>query len=269
MFRDEGYDVVTVGSANSALLEIERTSPDLIVTDLSMPELDGIEFIRQVRARPAMLETPIIVVSGSEDRGERLRGFREGADDFMPKPVDVDELLARVARHLRRHSLELEHQRRSVVDELTNVLNRRGLENLFARESERCSQIGASLSVLFVDLDKFKAINDSFGHMVGDMALSTVAHFLQSAFRATDRVGRLGGDEFLVVMPNASAIVAGEIATRIRAQFPLEVPVGGERTISLTFSIGIATQAPSEPFHALIARADQDMYADKGTHSTT
>lgn len=269
LFGSEGYEVMTVDDGRSALQQIEQTLPDLIVTDLDMPRLDGMDLIRAIRARPAFSDIPIIVVSGSGDRSERIRGFDEGADDFMAKPVELGELLARANRQLRRHSQEQEHQRRSVADELTNVLNRRGIENFFARESVRCALTGMSLSVLFADLNEFKAINDSYGHVTGDVALCAVAQLLQESVRATDRVGRLGGDEFVVLMPSASAEVASEIAARIRSQFPIALPIGGDRSVPLTFSIGTAAWTFDESFQDLISRADADMYRDKRQHKTS
>lgn len=263
LFGSEGYEVVTAPDGSTAISQLARFTPDLIITDLHMPHLGGLDVIRAIRAQADFADTPIIVMSATDDQRERVGVFQEEADDFVSKPVDLDDLLARAKRQLRRHSHEVEHARRSVADELTHVLNRRGLENLFARESERCKREGTSLSVLFIDLDGFKKINDSFGHMHGDVALCAVATSLQDEVRATDRVGRLGGDEFLVLMPGAPEHEAHAVASRIRARLPLEVPIDEQHCLSVDLSLGTATRMPDESFSDLVARADRSMYEDK------
>jgi diguanylate cyclase (GGDEF)-like protein len=262
VLEHHGYAVRSAEDGADALAQIMRQPPDLMITDLEMPVLSGFDLLKEIRAVPALADIPVIVLSAHHNPEERVTGLDLGADDFLAKPVHVDELLARIRRHLLRSDRHREVARQSMVDALTGVLNRRGLANLFARELERAGE-AMSVAVIVIDLNDFKAINDMWGHAAGDTALCAVARALQDALRATDRIGRMGGDEFAIVLPQVRSEDCVQLAQRVRQISPivLELSPGAELRVSL--ALGLALAAPGESFDAVLARADAAMYEDK------
>lgn len=264
MLRDAGYEVVTAGDGTRALELFQCRAPDLMITDLTMPHLGGFALTQCIRqANDPAADIPIILVSGHSDSASRVHGFEFGADDFMPKPLDVEELLARVERHLRCHRIQREATQLSVSDELTGMLNRRGLQNFFTRAGNECFARGEPISVLLVDVTRFKEINDRYGHAVGDLALCAVACALQNSVRTSDRVGRIGGDEFLVVLQGANDEACRQLEERLYATLPLLLPLTNADQVSIRFAVGAATAYAAEALETLTARADRAMYADK------
>jgi diguanylate cyclase (GGDEF)-like protein len=265
LLRDDGYDVVTAASAAGGLAAIEVAPPSLVICDLRMPGGDGISLIARVRALPGIAYVPILVVSAFGGVDDRVAALDRGADDFLCKPVDPQELLARVRMHLRRARREHELERRALVDPLTGVPNRRGIFEVLRREQERSRRTGALMSVLMVDVDHFKRLNDELGHNVGDTALRQIAAALVREVRVVDQVGRIGGDEFLIVLPATGADAAAALAARVRA---LRVPLVAVNVPSariVTVSVGVATQRPHEALESLVDRADLEMYRVRRT----
>jgi diguanylate cyclase (GGDEF)-like protein len=263
LLENHGYVVQTAANGFQALEEASRQPPDLVITDVEMPELSGLDVVAEFRRRPALAGIPVIVVSAHHDVQDRIAGFDLGADDFLPKPVHVDELLARVRRQLLRLDRERELARQSMVDGLTGVLNRRGLENFFARELERSRLDNANVAVMLVDLNDFKPINDAWGHAAGDMALRAVARGLQDALRANDRIGRLGGDEFAIVLPEIRCDDCSGLVQRVRRISPMVIDLLPGDSVRVGLSLGIASAKLGESFEAVLARADAAMYEDK------
>ncbi len=247
-----GYEVETACDGLEALDCALRCPFNLVITDLRMPRLDGLALIKRLRELPTHLDLPVILLSGLDDPVQRAGALDRGADDFLTKPVVLDELLARVRLHLRHGERSRELQLRAVVDELTGVLNRRGVYEVLERELHRSERSGAPLTTLVVDIDDFKAINDTRGHAAGDRVLRQVARALSLDLRAHDRVGRWGGDEFLVVLPDTDALAAGRLVERLRrAVLPVRISIGG------------ADAQPGDSVESLVARADSAMYRDK------
>lgn len=263
LLENHGYAVQTAENGARALEQACRQTPDLVITDVEMPELSGLDVIAEFRRLPALAGVPVIVVSAHHDVQARIAGFDLGADDFLPKPVHVDELLARVRRQLSRLDREREITRQSMVDGLTGVLNRRGLENFFARELERSRLNRASVAVMLVDLNDFKPVNDVWGHAAGDTALCSVARCLQDALRANDRIGRIGGDEFAIVLPEVRSDDSAGLVQRVRRISPIVIELIPSGSVRVGLSLGIASAHPGESFDAVLARADTAMYEDK------
>jgi diguanylate cyclase (GGDEF)-like protein len=263
LLENHGYGVRTAANGVQALEEAGQRSPDLVITDIAMPELSGLDLLQQLRKLPALAEVPVIVVSAHHQIQERIAGFDLGADDFLPKPVHLDELLARVRRQLLRSDREREFARQSIVDALTGVLNRRGLEHFFSREFERAHSRGATVAVMLVDLNDFKNVNDVWGHAAGDTALCAVARGLQDALRANDRVGRMGGDEFAIVLPDVHSGDCLGLAQRVRQISPIVIDFTAADGLRVGLSLGVASAEPGESFEAVLARADAAMYDDK------
>lgn len=263
LLEHHGYAVRSVEDGATGLEEAGRRIPDLVITDLSMPGLDGLEMLARLRQMPALTDVPLIVVSGHHDVRSRVDGFDRGADDFVAKPVQADDLLARIRRLLVRSSRQHEVVRQSMVDELTGVLNRRGISNFFSRELERAQTSQATVAVMLVDLNEFKSINDAWGHAAGDTMLCAVTHALQDALRASDRVGRIGGDEFAIVLSHVGRDDCVGLTQRVRQISPVVVELAEETVLRVGLSLGVASAEPGETFEAVLARADSAMYEDK------
>jgi diguanylate cyclase (GGDEF)-like protein len=231
-----------------------------------MPVLSGFDVLAQFRTLPALAGVPVIVVTGSNDIEQRVAGLDLGADDFLSKPVHAEELLARVRRQLQRSDRQREVARQSMIDALTGVLNRRGLANFFSRELERTHPEGTAMLVMVVDLNDFKRINDTWGHPAGDLALCAVARALQDALRASDRTGRMGGDEFAIVLPEVRIDDCQQLALRIREISPIVIELCAATEVRVGLSLGLALAEPDETFDAVLARADAAMYEDKRRH---
>jgi diguanylate cyclase (GGDEF)-like protein len=252
LLEGHGYDVETARDGVEAVEVAEKTPPTLVISDVNMPRRDGFALVGVLRDRAACASVPIILLSALSERERRVAGLDLGADDYLGKPVDADELLARVRVHLRHAHRQQELEQSSLLDPLTGVLNRRGLMAALHREHERVLRGRGSMSVMLIDVDDFKALNDTQGHAAGDQALRDIARAITEAVRAIDHVGRLGGDEFLVVVPDTDHAAGAALAERI-AHLPVEVGL----------SVGHATLRPGETAEQLLARADAEMYERK------
>jgi diguanylate cyclase (GGDEF)-like protein len=263
VLEHHGYSVRSAKDGAEALEFARLQPPHLVITDLEMPVLSGFELLEELRKLPTLSDIPVLVVSAHDETHARVTGFDLGADDFLAKPVQLDELLARVRRQLLRSDREREAVRQSIVDSLTGVLNRRGLEHFFTRELKRVHAEGATVAVMLVDLNDFKHVNDVWGHAAGDTALCAVAHGLQDALRANDRVGRMGGDEFAIVLPDIRGGDCVRLGQRVRQISPIVIDFIPDAGLRVSLSLGIASAEPGEAFEAVLARADLAMYEDK------
>jgi diguanylate cyclase (GGDEF)-like protein len=263
VLQDQGYTVHSASDGAKAFAMIKRNPPALVISDLTMPGGDGFQLVEKMRGRAVTADIPVILLSGIQEPERRIAGLDLGADDYVAKPIRTDELLARVRvhlRHARRQDLLLQE---SLMDPLTGTLNRRGILSVLHRERERAIKSGTHLSVLMLDLDGFKALNDSYGHKAGDMVLRHFAAAIAAAVRVVDHVGRLGGDEFVVVLPDGDPAEAAAVAARLAV---LDIPpldVADGRPLRVSASLGIATFRPRESVDDLLHRADAEMYRHK------
>src|SRR6185503_1718376 len=244
-----------------------RGPVDLIIVNAAAKSFDGLRFAAQVRGHEATRSLPILAVVDFDDRPRLVKALEIGVNDVLPRPIDPQELAARVKTQIRRkrytdylrenldQSLEL-----AVTDQLTGLHNRRYMEGQLEALVRRAVVGGEPVAVLVIDIDHFKKINDSFGHDVGDEVLREFAVRLASNVRAIDLPVRHGGEEFVVVMPDTEMEDARRIAERIRlhvAGSPFRV-MGGEELISVTISIGVATSFKLDDHpDALVKRADE------------
>jgi len=263
LLADDGYEVTTANDGMAGIAAVERAVPSLVISDVCMPRRDGFELVRELRARPESARVPILLLSALAEPSRRAAGLDLGADDFLIKPVDFGELLARVRVLLRRAREREEFERRATFDNLTGVLNRRGLDDALRHEQVRSLRTETPLSVLMIDLDRFKQLNDEHGHQAGDAALIHVACALGAAVRKSDYVGRYGGDEFLVILPGTAGDAAAALAARLRKVRLPELRLGDGREHFIQVSIGEATLALGDTLETLVERADRAMYRVK------
>ncbi|HEX8354345.1 MAG TPA: diguanylate cyclase [Pyrinomonadaceae bacterium] len=273
----EEYRVETAEDGGQAVEAARRTLPDLILLDVMMPVLDGLQACRLLKGDPATRDIPVIFLSALDDTDTKVSALALGANDYVSKPYRVEELLARVrvAIRLKRERDRLrqraEELRRSaeaasemsMTDALTGLLNRYGLQRALQREHSEARRYERPLSCLLLDVDFFKAVNDTYGHAAGDAALAQAARVLTESVRGSDVVCRYGGEEFLVLAPETAADGALALAEKIRLAFSSRLFGDGGRTFPLTLSVGVAQLGPAESGNDLIARADEALYHAK------
>jgi two-component system chemotaxis response regulator CheY len=246
----------------------------MVIVDWMMPELDGPELIRRIRGAGWPGYTYIILLTAKGGREEIVEGLTMGADDYVTKPFRHEELLARMGVGARILQLEerlsasvAREEALAIQDSLTGLPNRRGLRGRAQAELSRAEREKGCVSVIMLDLDRFKGINDRFGHAVGDKALRRVAEVLQENRRDYDLTGRWGGEEFLVILPGASLAQAGAVGERLRSAIQsIELRVGGQDVVTLRASLGIAATYPAAhpvELDELLERADRAMYRAK------
>ncbi|HWP34446.1 MAG TPA: diguanylate cyclase [Thermodesulfobacteriota bacterium] len=278
VLREQGLfeRVDEAGDGAEALARLAQPPPvDLVLCDAVMPTLDGLGFVEAVRARPEWADLPIIIMSGLDDPVDTARLLDAGANDFVRKPFDPRVLVARVRVQLKLRALQMELrltnerlEALATTDSLTGLLNRRAFLERVEQEWDRASRYGRPLAFVMVDLDRFKAINDTYGHQIGDAVLRTAATRLARGVRASsDLVGRYGGEEFALFLPEttlAGALLAAERFRGIIAAAPF--PVGeGIPPIAVTASFGVSA-APHPKIASvadLIAAADRALYRAK------
>jgi diguanylate cyclase (GGDEF)-like protein len=237
-----------------------------VLVQIHLPTWDGYEVIRRLKEDPRSFSVPVILLASCATTAEKARGIDMGAVDFISKPFDPIELLARVHSALRTKAyLDLLEQR-AHIDGLTELSNRHALQNRLQLEWENCLRRGNPLAIQIIDLDHFKRINDQYGHAAGDEVLRQTAATLRTSFRETDFIARYGGEEFVVLAPNCeltAAIDRAEILRKNLASLEIEFRTS---TITVTSSIGIALafdSAQGKPLEAL-DQADQALYGAKG-----
>jgi two-component system cell cycle response regulator len=245
---------------------------ELIVVSLNLMEYDGLRICSQLRSLEQTRNVPILIIAEHEDRAKVLRGLDMGVNDYLARPIDRNELIARVRTQLRRkryadalRTTLTESIQAALVDALTGLHNRRYLETHLAGLLEQSANRGSPLSLMVLDIDHFKAINDTYGHDAGDEVLRGFAQRVKVGVREADLVCRLGGEEFVVIMPEAEQRYAASIAERVRQlveaePFPIE---GGARSIKVTVSIGLAEARGDRSPDAFFRRADKALYRAK------
>jgi diguanylate cyclase (GGDEF)-like protein len=258
-------EVESVTCLDAAIDALNDAPHDIVLLDLSLPDSQGIDTL--VRLRAEAPDVPVIVLTGQDDDEISLAAVEAGAQDYIEKSRLDPATLTRAVRYAReRHRLLTELRQLVIVDELTGVYNRRGFVSLADHHFALTSRTGGTLSMLYLDVDDMKAINDTHGHHEGDRALRTIADLLVRTFRFTDVIGRLGGDEFCVLLtPGGSADADADIAVaRLEGQL---AKVNATKTLlsELALSVGAAEYQSATPcsLDELLRRADRAMYERK------
>ena len=252
-------------SPHQAIERAEALRPTVILQDLVMPDIPGLELVRKYRANPATAEVPIIVLSTKEDPITKSQAFMEGANDYLVKLPDRIELVARVRYHSRAYRALAALRDQATRDGLTGLWNRKMIFDTLAQELARAEREDTPLAIVMVDLDKFKSINDSFGHPAGDAVLQQASRRLSTSVRTYDYVGRYGGEEFLIVLPNCNRERARRLSERLRRSVA-DAPMSAEgRELNITCSLGVAFSDASNgsDVAALVHAADEALYRAK------
>ena len=269
----QGYESKVQYTGESAVAAAVEWRPDLLILDLKLPDIDGFEVLTQLRSNPGTATTPVILLTAArKDLASKVEGLKLGANDFVTKPYSLPELLARVAANLRM--TRLTQRLEEMTNRLADLASRDSLTGLFhhgkimeklSMEIYRSARYGVALSCVMIDLDKFKTINDTHGHQVGDEILIRIAQILRDNCRKTDIVGRYGGEEFLIIMPHTPQESAVAKANVLRSKIAEEDFVSLPENWRLTASFGVASMEPFEEHDAasLVKRADAAMYAAK------
>lgn len=218
-----GYSTTFATSGEQAFERIKKSKPDLILMDIMMPDMNGIEICKKIKKISEYQEIPIIFLTASHEHKMLMEAFKQGAVDYITKPFNFGELLARVKIHLELKSTRdelkktlIQLNKLATTDGLTGVFNRRHLLVLAEQEFNRNRPYGNSFSVLILDVDHFKLINDTYGHNVGDETLKAIAKTTQNLLRDVDLFGRFGGEEFVAFFPETNQDAAFNMAEKIR-----------------------------------------------------
>ncbi len=266
------HAVSVESNAQEAMFKAAEDHVDVLIISLGLAGYDSLRLCSQLRALERTRNLPILLVCDIEDRARVLRGMELGVNDWLSRPVDRNELLARVRTQLRQkryadslrekvqQSIEL-----ALFDPLTGLNNRRFLENHLSTMIENARMRRAPLTLMILDIDYFKRVNDTYGHDCGDEVLKGFADRLRGIIRGGDLLCRLGGEEFVIVMPGVNAQAASRIAERARQAIEQEafVMAATNQQIPVTASIGLAERREDTNPHELYRRADQALYRSK------
>ncbi|GAA6623171.1 diguanylate cyclase [Scytonema sp. NUACC26] len=278
ILRRVGYKTALASSGREALEQVQIIVPDLILLDLIMPDISGLLVCEQLKADPKLAEIPVIFLTANREKEKLLDAFDKGAVDYITKPFDMFELLARVRTHLKlkskqeelkkallvRGKLVKELEELAITDPLTGIWNRRYLYKQAEMEFQRAQRYQQAFSIFMIDIDRFKRINDSYGHTVGDAVLQALVPTVTSSLRKIDSFGRFGGEEFLLLLPETDLDTAITIAERIRKNIEKLIISYHEKMISITVSIGVSSyKLEDSTVELIIQRADAALYQAK------
>ena len=276
-----GYRTEAAGDGREALEKVMAAPPDLVLLDVMMPHVDGMEVARRIKADKSLPFIPIIMQTALDSTEHKVEGLDAGADDYITKPINFAELEARVRSMLRVKQLQEEVQRQrdelqklndrllsiSRTDGLTGLINRRHLEERLQEQFEHAKRLNENFTVVMCDLDKFKSVNDTYGHQAGDAVLKQLAELLQKEAREIDHVGRYGGEEFMLILPGTVLDAGVTFAERVRHAIAEHTFTFEGGAIHRTGSFGVSAwpHPRIEGCDALVKAADDALYVAKET----
>lgn len=263
--RKLGYEVTAVENGQKAWNAWKQNEHSLLISDWMMPDINGLELCRMIRAEPSLQYTYIILLTALDSKGNYLEGMDAGADDFITKPFDEEQLAARLKVAERILALHKRLHIQATHDRLTGVWNRAAIMDCLERELGRAARQNTCVGVVLADLDHFKRVNDTHGHPAGDAVLQEAARRMRLALRPYDRIGRYGGEEFLITAPGCTRSDAKVLAERIRSAINAEPVDSQSGAIPMTASLGVTIggDRTGENAGTLIAAADEALYRAK------
>lgn len=263
----KGYQVIDASGGAEALQRLEEKPIDIVLLDIMMPKMDGFEVCRRMRENPAFSNVYVIFLSAKDRYEDRVKGLQAGGNDYLVKPFYFPELMARIkvgeTTLLKRRELALQASR----DSLTALFNRRAFSERLVEEFERSKRYGRPMSVLMIDIDDFKKVNDSYGHDIGDTVLKKIAGVLRARTRKNDTACRFGGEEFVVLLPEVTLQGAVQAGVKLCEDIKKLVFSVGERTFYVTVSVGAASSSEksyADPWN-MVSDADVGLYRAKAS----
>ncbi len=286
LLKNQGYKTRPMPSGPRALASVEKRLPDMILLDIMMPEMDGYEVCRQLMDDERTKDIPIIFISALDEVFDKVKAFNLGGADYITKPFQAEEVIARVETHLAirnliqeletkndelnreitiRKEYEAELERLAIMDPLTNIYNRRFFFDMANKEIDRSKRYSIPLSLILFDIDHFKKVNDTYGHLVGDQVLINLAKLCQETIRSVDIFARYGGEEFILLMPDSGLKAAQNAAERLREAVAKTNLTDEKIDLVTTISLGVNSWEGGDEldFTAFIDQADQALYQSK------
>ena len=265
--KTHGYQVRVDISGERALRSLNKVRPDLILLDVMMPEMDGFETCRRIKATPGIADIPVIFMTALDSIEDKITGFEAGGVDYITKPFQQVEVLARANTHITLQKQKVLLQKLAIIDDLTGLNNRRSLNTILKRERKLAKRHNNDLACLMFDLDHFKKINDTYGHEFGDVILQKFADIIRRNSRSSDYSFRYGGEEFLILLPQTDgteALAVGEKIRKIMAETTNSEQLS-DTPVTVCVSVGGSTLRHNEPDEkcSLINRADKALYTAK------
>lgn len=266
ILKKEGYRVRPAPSGKRALATIEKEPPEVILLDIMMPEMDGYEVCRRIKANERTRDILVIFLSALNEVFDKVKALQVGGVDYISKPFQVEEILVRVNTHLtirlQQKALALQNEelktknrliteqaeklkKLACSDPLTGISNRKDFLHKADEEKIRLERSGKPFSIILLDIDKFKVINDTYGHDYGDKVLVSVARTMENSLRKQDIVARWGGEEFICLLPETSIAGGGHAAEKIRVSVKNSRQQYGDIAVSVTVTLGISLTVPA------------------------
>ena len=279
-FRGKPYEIHHAPNGNAALRLVSGVHPDVILLDLKMPGLDGISVAQRLKENQATRDIPVILLTACRNVNAKVDAFNAGADDYITKPFEVEEVEARIVSILRKRGMMLglqsevrnlttnniELEKALIVDEKTGLFNFREFQRKLQEEWQRAERYATPLSLVFLDLDFFKRVNDTLGHPAGDEVLREFAMLVTGGARANDVAARYGGEEFALILPHTDATMGRRVAERIVAAVSEFVFLAEQTPARITVSAGVATYPCASGIRSvdeLVRAADVALYRAK------
>ena len=268
----QGHQVLLAEDGKMGLQTAATEHPDLILLDLILPEMDGYQVCRQIKKETATSDIPVIMLTSKSEPADKVRGLEMGASDYVTKPFDEGELMARVNIHLQIRELHerLKEKNRQLKemanrDGLTGLYNHRYFKETILNDFQRAVRYHESLSCVMFDIDHFKKFNDTYGHQTGDMVLKTLGGLVGELIRDSDLSARYGGEEFILLMYHTASQEAFMIAERLRKAVEQHKFRADNLVLTVTISVGVASFPHPEIADAktLIECADKALYRAK------
>jgi diguanylate cyclase (GGDEF)-like protein len=263
LLADEAVDIHSAYDASYGKVLAGSILPDLVLLDVEMPGENGFDACRKLKADPVTSAVPVVFLSASGTVEDKVRGLNLGAVDYISKPVNASELLARVRACLRTSHLVRMLQTKALLDPLTGLGNRRMFDDRLRAEVSLRRRHGTPLACIAIDLDHFKSINDTYGHPFGDQVLQKVASIIAEHCRNEDVACRVGGEEFMILAPNTSGPQAAVLADRIRMSVARAPFVRQGHAVQVTCSVGAADAGEGDDDLSMPQRADDALYESK------
>ncbi|MGH1471353.1 MAG: diguanylate cyclase [Cellvibrionaceae bacterium] len=269
--EDDGHEVAALKNGQECLNQVKELNPDIILLDLNMPILNGMETLRELKSKLATRSIPVIMLTCEDDKSSIVEAMDIGAHDYVNKPMNYPILSARMRSALRlresQRQLSIANQNLAKIaykDPLTDTFNRRYFSSRAISEFNKARRYDRHFSVIMLDVDNFKKLNDEFGHAMGDTALTELAQMCKTHIRTEDFMGRMGGEEFCICCPETHIEGAKNLAERMRLSILDHTVVHAEASCSCTVSFGVTELlVEDKSFDQVYDRADQLLYQAK------